>query len=112
MENILQWLKEEIIKILSVFLPVIHGLCLRYCFKPFHFINESFCFGIFMIYQFYNLFQHFATDTKDLADLSFAPNGTMIAVWDSKLEVQSSTIVIIQNTFIYHSPPLSVDIFI
>ncbi|XP_066926151.1 WD repeat-containing protein WRAP73-like [Clytia hemisphaerica] len=34
----------------------------------------------------WEMLKHFATDTKDLSDISFSPNGNMIAAWDSKLE--------------------------
>lgn len=32
--------------------------------------------------------QHFDTDTQDLAGLSWAPNGCVLAAWDSCLEVR------------------------
>lgn len=34
----------------------------------------------------WDMLKHFETDTKDLADFAFSPNGCMIAVWDTKLE--------------------------
>jgi len=34
----------------------------------------------------WEMLKHFATDTKDSADLAFSSNGCMIAIWDSKLE--------------------------
>ena len=32
--------------------------------------------------------QHFETDTQDLAGLEWSPNGCVLAVWDSCLEVR------------------------
>lgn len=33
------------------------------------------------------LLQHFETETQDLAGLEWSPNGCVLAVWDSCLEV-------------------------
>ena len=33
--------------------------------------------------------QHFETETQDLAGLEWSPNGCVLAVWDSCLEVST-----------------------
>lgn len=36
--------------------------------------------------------KHFETETQDLAGLEWSPNGCVLAVWDSCLEVRSKVL--------------------
>lgn len=50
------------------------------------------------------LWQHFDTNTQDLAGIEWAPNGCVLAAWDTCLEVQSAAPVSWCSECHTHSP--------